>query len=225
MIYKRVFTLQDSTPTEKENALEEIATYLENFGFIFEKKAIDSWYLRHVDSQAIMSIDFPGYTQFEYDAGYELNVYGYLDPLTLIPQQRRIIKATNTVSGISQLQCIVGSDDKDNMWITFSGYDSIDNIEGGVIAILGKKGINTISRDVFEGSNTELGKATPFISDFVAEKDKTHISDVGVVSGNIIRETLPHMKSYASSEIRAYRFYTINGKKYLALPGRLLIEC
>ena len=225
MIHREIITVPEDigdTINYRNFAMNILAPKLLLLGY----EPIDSNYqiFQHVDTGAKLSMWKLYNNKLKFSVGYNINQYGVLTAPFIVNEREITHKPNNTPAGFGIIQltwCIDGY----TTWFAFSGYNQIDTIPGGVLLSIDDKQVDTANGNVYQGSSSLLGTVTPAIRDFAALPEKTHISDAYLVNGSFILEDVPSIKGFASAEIQTYRFYDINGKRYLALPNRLLLEC
>lgn len=224
MIHKQIFNVPENVAPDLAWAdfmTTKITPFLEPFGF---EQTTDIRTLRHTLSGAYINIRPVNHNNISYNVAFNSA------PL-MIPSAQKIIheryvyhKANNVSTGTGILQLIIG-EFNDTVWLTISGYNQIDTITGGVLLIKGENVINVDNANVYPYfSVTPLGQAKPYMANYDALPNNTHISSVVLASGTFIVRELEGIKGFASAEIQPYRLYEINGKQYLALPNRLMVE-
>ena len=228
MIQKQIFTIPANFNTTAnfvpfcENVLNP---HMASLGFELVPSAPVSNLWKHADSGLYFQIRVVYHNNIGYSTGYTLNQNGTSITSPIINDRYVYFKSQDIATGTGILQLISCNDGNGNLWFTFNGYNQIDNITGGVVFISGDRGINTANGNVYEKSTSAIGVVKPIMVNYDALPDKAHISDTYITDGNFLVEKFPCMKGYASAEMQQYRIYEINGKRYLALPNRLLLEC
>lgn len=226
MIHKKIFTVPanfNNTVTLTSFANEVLETFLYQFGF--SKVGYGGWL--HESSGFLTSITNSGNNFMVFATGINPNSNGY--PSLVFPPVKQVyFKQENVSAGTGFVQVIVGENDYGGLWITISGFTEIDMISGTIGARIGDKVLRTNQGSFFHPPSSDIaGQIKPFMDNIAALPEKTHISDAVATNsgGFIIEEKVPGVLGYSSSIIEPRRLYTVNGKRYLALPNRLLLEC
>ena len=228
MIQKQIFTIPANFNTSvniKSFCENVLNPHMVSLGFELVPAASWSNMWKHADSGLYFHIRGVYNHNIAYSTGYTINQYASAITSFIINERKVYFKSQDIATGTGILQLISYNDGNGNLWFTFNGYNQIDNITGGVVFISGDRGINTANGNVHEKSTSVIGTVKPIMGNYDALPDKAHISDTYITSGNFLVEKFPCMKGYASAEMQQYRIYEINGKRYLALPNRLLLEC
>jgi len=226
MIHKKIFTVPanfNNTVNMTSFADEVLETFLYQFGF--SKVGYGGWL--HESSGFLTGIATSSDNYMNFVTGINPNSNGY--PSLVFPPAKTVyFKQENVSAGTGFVQVIVGENDYGGLWITMSGYTEIDMISGTIGARIGDKVLRTNQGTFYHPPSSVIaGQIKPFMDNIAALPEKTHISDaVATDSGGfIIEEKVSGVLGYSSSTIEPRRLYTVNGKRYLALPNRLLLEC
>lgn len=228
MIQKQIFTIPANflkIANLKPFCENVLNPHMASLGFELVPSVPLSNLWKHADSGLYFQIRGVYENNIAYSTGYTLNQGGTSITSFIIKDRMVYFKSQNIATGTGILQLISCNNGNGNLWFTFNGYNQIDNITEGVVFISGDRGINTVNGNVYEKSTSVIGVVKPIMVDYDALPDKVHISDTYITDGNFLVEKFPCMKGYASAEMQQYRIYEINGKRYLALPNRLLLEC
>ena len=226
MIHRAIITV----PENANNAIifngfiaNDIAPLLLPLGY--ELVDPTSYRFKHIDTGVYLTMRTVYNNNLGVSVGYNLTQWGSITVPYIVNDRYIYHKMNDTPDGFGIVQ-LTWCTDEDLTWLAFSGYNQIDTIPGGVILNMDDKQVDTANGNVYQGSSSLLGTITPVIRNFAALPGKMHISDACLVnSSSFILENVPRMKGFGSAEMQTYRFYDINGQRYLAIPNNLLIKC
>ena len=228
MIYKKMLHIAGEDikyGTFFQPLFDDIFDYVEQFGF----QRISSQCAVHEPSGAVMylensSVTTEAYSRFHWRIPYAIDENGNITTDSILT----VVRARESNTGSAYTQLILGISDSGNtVWFTFCNYNAFDTINPDRTFIYqNNRLIRYDTGYVHTGSSASIGTIRPWIANYHALPNKTHISDACLADGSLIlEETVPSFKSYASLDIQPNRIYEINGQQYLAIPNRLLVEC
>lgn len=227
MIHKKIFTVPEyltMNAANRTNFINEIhSTFLYQFGFT----RVGSVGLIHESTGFSIGITIHTSQMNSMTFITGINPASTGIPGFITVSKFITFKLNNAHVGTGIIQVIVGENNYGGLWVTMSSYNEIDVLSGPIGVVLGDKILQTSGEVLYSPSTDIMGRIRPYMDNLSALPGKTHVSDTVFTDsgGFIVDENVPGVLGYASSGIEIYKLYTVNDKRYLALPNRLLVEC